>query len=86
MLHKQPKSFLRRVLKGFLRAQLLHRATPLAARFLLGPFLRSACFLDGADDAHGLVLWDQAMNSGDALAGVSLSRDCGFRMFRHSRD
>jgi hypothetical protein len=45
-----------------------HRATLLAARFRLGPCRRSACFLYGADDVHGLVRWDQAVNSGDALA------------------
>jgi hypothetical protein len=54
--------------EAFLRAQLLHRATLLAARFRLGPCRRSACFLYGADDVHGLVRRDQAVNSGDALA------------------
>jgi hypothetical protein len=46
MFHKQPKKPLAPRLEGFLREQLLHRATPLAARFLLGPCRRSACFLD----------------------------------------
>ena len=60
-------------LEGFLRAQLPRHATPLAARFRLGPFRRSACFLDGADDVLGLVRWDQAVKSWDALAGAFLS-------------
>ena len=60
-------------LEGFLRAQLPRHATPLAARFRLGPFRRSVCFLDSADDVLGLVRWDQAGKSWDALAGASLS-------------
>ena len=60
-------------LEGFLRAQLPRHATPLAARFRLGPFRRSACFLDGADDVIGLVRWDQAAKSWDALAVAFLS-------------
>src|SRR4029077_8157425 len=59
-------------LYGLLREQLLHRATPLAARFLLGPCRRSACFLDDADDVRGLVRWDQGVNSADAPVGVFL--------------
>ena len=55
-------------LEGFLRAQLPHHATPLAARFRPGPFRRSVCFLDGADDVFGLVRRDQAVKSWDALA------------------
>jgi hypothetical protein len=60
-------------LEGFLRAQLPRRATPLAARFRQEPFRPSACFLDGADDVLGLVRWDQAVKSWDALAGAFLS-------------
>ena len=55
-------------LEGFLRAQLPRHATSLAARFRLGPFRRSACFLEGADDVLGLVQWDQGAKSWDALA------------------
>jgi len=62
MLHKQPEGFVRRVLEG-VSAPITHRATPLAADSV-GPFLRSACFLDGADDVHGACSMDQAANSG----------------------
>ena len=60
-------------LEGFLRAQLPRHATPLVAKFQLGPFRLSACFLDGADDVPGLVRWDQAVKSWDALADAFLS-------------
>jgi hypothetical protein len=72
MFHKQPKSLLRRVLKGFSASNYCiaprlwqpdfcwdHTGVPLA-------------FLDDADDVRGLVRWDQAVNSADAPAGVFL--------------
>jgi hypothetical protein len=70
MCHKQPESFLRRVLKRFS-----------ARNYRIAPRLWQPDF--GWDHAgvplafsmalptcSGLVRWDQAVNSGDALAGA----------------
>ena len=73
-------------LEGFLRAQLPRHATPLAARFRLGPFRRSVCFLDGADDVLGLVRRDLAGKSWTPWPAPFCRRGFGFRMFRHLRD
>ena len=73
MSDQQLKSFLRRVLKGFSARN--YRVTPRLWQPDFGWDHSGvpSCFLDGADDVLGLVRWDQAVKSWDALAGAFLS-------------